>query len=268
MLAPTQEECLYELLSEGTLTTLENGATRFAPKDAWHTVAFLKRLQKAIVGVSISTGPTFLVESEASKPRLQRVVSDADGGTLMVALRGYPDFEGKEPIAKHEFDPYLKLFFDLKAKLNPRSDLLQSYSVRGLSLERALALSGQLNSFVNELRGHVSRPEFQRAARSFRGSARKTERSALSYKDALFGVHNRLVVIRVDLSYQKEFCPSGGGPDLVDFQMARKHKGQFLKYLNQTYKDTMKGYIWKMEFGWQKGFAQPRACLLRCGQAS
>lgn len=94
-------------------------------------------------------------------------------------------------------------------------------------------------------------PSHKRKLRYFQRAASKNLKGALAYVDHLFEHHSRLLVIRVDLSYQKAIVKNS----VVSADLTRLHRKRFFKRVqSHSLFEHCLGYIWKLEYGQHKGF--------------
>jgi hypothetical protein len=123
-----------------------------------------------------------------------------------------------------------------------------------------------LNTILKALRGEARTREFRTVIDKHRRASRKNGDSAIRYVRALFECYSRLLVIRLDLTYQGEYVKvtrrllmnqwaKGNGPvkDPIAPEDVLVHRGEFLLYLRKTY-PSLVGYIWKIEHGVYKSF--------------
>lgn len=108
-----------------------------------------------------------------------------------------------------------------------------------------------INSWLRQFRTEVKSVSHKRKLRSFQRAANKNLAGALAYVDHLFEHHSRLLVIRVDLSYQKVNVKN----NVVSADMTRLHrKCLFKRVQSHSLFEHCLGYIWKLEYGQYKGF--------------
>lgn len=93
--------------------------------------------------------------------------------------------------------------------------------------------------------------DHKRRLRNFQRAASKNLTSALSYVDNLFERRARLLVVRVDLSWQKGIVRN----KIISADLARLHRRYLSKRIQSLplFKHCLE-YIWKLEYGQYKGF--------------
>lgn len=103
-----------------------------------------------------------------------------------------------------------------------------------------------LSAFLTDLRQRLLTPAFRLQVNQQQSQMNRTFRAVCKYVDALFATHARLVVIRVDFSYQKQ----------ADIQLEQFERD--LKRLKESTRHVplfkyMEGYLFKIEHGLEKG---------------
>lgn len=106
----------------------------------------------------------------------------------------------------------------------------------------------QLNSCVEGIRQEARSKSFARKLKNYQRSSNKNHKELTGYVDALFERHSRLLVLRVDLGYQKQHCRTTQAEAKRDREHLLRNKRS-----NKLF-DDMVGYIWKLEHGPEKGF--------------
>lgn len=105
-----------------------------------------------------------------------------------------------------------------------------------------------LNWLADSIREKASAPEFRRGLNSYHRSANKNFKELLKYERALFDCYSRMLVLRIDLSYRKEFC-------MVEQEVALRHRKRLFDNArsNKLFRHML-GYVTKLEYGAEKGF--------------
>ncbi|MGJ0127915.1 YagK/YfjJ domain-containing protein [Pantoea sp. RHCKP32] len=133
--------------------------------------------------------------------------------------------------------PTIKLF----------STVLKVYNLTELSTSRV----DTINSVLKLFREGANSIRHKRLLRNFQRAASKNLKGALDYVNHLFEYHSRLLVVRVDLSYQKKIVKS----KTVPVNTTRLHcKRLFKRIKSHPLFEHCLGYIWKLEYGQYKGF--------------
>ena len=152
--------------------------------------------------------------------------------------------------ALNTFSPYVNLFFDVTniAKEENYSNV----------------------EFLTHLRKDVIGDQFRKEIQQKRKAISKNKQSLLRYIESLFEYRSRLLVLRMDFSYQKD---AGGFFTTSDEQRidlifgtkdkdllekwsieVREQRNLLIKQLKKKYKKDLVGYVWKLEYGADKTF--------------
>lgn len=105
-----------------------------------------------------------------------------------------------------------------------------------------------LNDCVDKIRQKAKSKQFQSILKNYERSSNKNYKELTEYVDALFERYSRLLVLRVDLGYQKEHSKT----TLAEAKQDREHL--FRNTRSNKLFNGMVGYIWKLEHGPEKGF--------------
>lgn len=146
----------------------------------------------------------------------------------------------------YKFEPYI----DLVVRQIADAGLLHTY----LSQRRAVLYGDAkeqltlFNGCVNRIRQEAKSKQFQSTLKNYQRSGNKNYKELMEYVDALFDRYSRLLVLRVDLGYRKEFSKT----TLAEAKQDREHLFQNTRS-NKLFGD-MVGHIWKLEHGPDKGF--------------
>lgn len=105
-----------------------------------------------------------------------------------------------------------------------------------------------LNDCVGKIRQKAKSKQFQSSLKNYQRSSNKNYKELTEYVDALFERYSRLLVLRVDLGYQKQHSKT----KLAEAKQDREHL--FRNTRSNKLFDGMVGYVWKLEHGPEKGF--------------
>lgn len=127
------------------------------------------------------------------------------------------------------------------------SSILQTYNLTEFSVTETTTINDVLRRFREEAQSATHK----RQLRNFQRAASKNLKGALDYVDHLFERHARLLVVRVDLSWRKDFVKN----QTISTAMARQHRQRLFKRVKShpLFQHCL-GYIWKLEYGKYKGF--------------
>lgn len=113
-----------------------------------------------------------------------------------------------------------------------------------------------LNQTVMRMRAYSRGPALGKRLGNLRRCERENARACRELLGLLNRQYSKLLVVRLDLEYYSECCPSSGykGQE-IQLCEARRHRDDFLTYLRKgPLSANLAGYIWKMEFGFEKGY--------------
>lgn len=164
------------------------------------------------------------------------------GYLLEEAVRGLSEIE-KGISEYQQLHPTIQLFSTtLKAQNLPKMLALWNTSPHEADV---------INNWFRQFRTEVKSVSHKRKLRYFQRAASKNLAGALAYVDHFFEHHSRLLVIRVDLSYQKAIMMNNA----VSADMTRLHRKRLFKRVqSHSLFEHCLGYIWKLEYGQYKGF--------------
>jgi len=208
------------------------------------------QIQPAIGESYTYLGELALIEKDLLKlSRDQHNKINESNYELLLNLRKQKDVI-QNHFALNTFSPYVNLFFDVAntAKEKEYSNL----------------------EFLEHLKRAVTEDNFKKEIQQKRKAISKNKQSLLRYIESLFECRSRLLVLRMDFSYQKD----GGGffttseDERIDLIFGtkntnllekwsievREQRDQLIKKLKKKYKKDLVGYVWKLEYGADKAF--------------
>lgn len=151
----------------------------------------------------------------------------------------------------HEVNPYVEVFFKCVDRVDDLHLLRVWRTLRSVTAE---AFLGIMNDLVEFVRLELSSDDFKAVLKRFRKASFKRVNSLEGYIDALFAQHSRMLVVRVDLSYQSGFV-SGREDFYGDVKKVKAHWAKIQKYLHKGIPvDGLLGFACKLEYGQLKGF--------------
>ncbi|MBS0895613.1 inovirus-type Gp2 protein [Tatumella sp. JGM130] len=108
-----------------------------------------------------------------------------------------------------------------------------------------------INRILRQFREEAQSTSHKRQIRNFQRAASKNLKGSLAYVDHLFEHYSRLLVVRVDLSYQKDIIRN----KTISTAMIRAHRKCLFKriHVHPLFENCL-GYLWKLEYGQRKGF--------------
>lgn len=112
-----------------------------------------------------------------------------------------------------------------------------------------------LNDFVACIREKAKSIEVRKQIHSHLRSSQKNEKGLSRYIDEVFLYHSRVMVLRIDLGYKKNYAEKFNATPYALLDEANSHRDKFLKHARETLlKDSWIGYAWKLEYGPDKRF--------------
>ena len=130
------------------------------------------------------------------------------------------------------------------------NELMQKYALR---LQGTKTLPEVLDGFAQELRSLGSQPDVITQIRNSKRVERDNARSATKLLAEVRAGSSKILALRFDLEYLVDF-PSFK-PKPVDEQLMKRHREAFLALLRDgPYARHLVGYVWKTEWGLQRGF--------------
>ena len=148
----------------------------------------------------------------------------------------------------YQYSPHAQIFFSSCAALPLHREYFirpnQQTAIPGI---RAFEL---FNEFIEVIRTKARSPDFRRIQYDLKYNASRIYRDAERYVRCLFRKHAKLLVIRIDLSYQKEYS------HLITAEKCRQDFARFLNNFrhNKELSKDKAGYIWSLEYAPAKGF--------------
>lgn len=191
------------------------------------------RLLHNILTIAQSTEELFSIRRPSGKIRYTRL-----GEKLKSALLYPPVLP--EDLTLH---PTVVLFYKL-AKQKSLQVWIQSM---GNCPDRKLTHC--LNLLLAEFRREVNSCEHKATCKKYKRAALKNQREAIKYVDNLFERYAKLLVVRIDFSYQDEFKQK------ITSEITLRHRKRLCKNMesNPLFEHCV-GFICKLEYGKQRGY--------------
>lgn len=145
----------------------------------------------------------------------------------------------------NEINPNVKLFVDAAKS---ESIIGCGCVVDSLIDDRAECVFRRLISFIKKIRDHDDCEINKQESNTYRAS-QKNHVSAIKYINKLFGVHSRILVVRIDLAYGEKDA------SYLSINDVKIHRDSLFRKMRKIkYFDAWIGYIWKLEYGVKKGY--------------
>lgn len=94
--------------------------------------------------------------------------------------------------------------------------------------------------------------DFRTALNNHRRSSNKNTRESKKYIRSLFSNHSRILALRIDLGHQSSIKSKYQNSELLE--AAKIQRSELFKHLKKKFKNSLLGYIWKLEYGLEKGY--------------
>lgn len=226
---------IFESQPDGTAFRYETDGT-YA-----HMIIVACRIEK-FVDDAVSTSS---VAFKLDEGRNRKIVAVND------RLAGFIRFLGgiaNDLTGEYVYSAKVDLFMDCYLKLG-----LDRMPVSILSIDESISGSPAfelLNELIRMIRTKCEEPEHKLRKRNLRDRSNKRMSSAMKLVTRLFEKHNKLLVLRIDLSYRKDL------KDSITPEVAKSDLSRLLNNTrtNRTLFEFLVGYIWKLEYGQDKGY--------------
>lgn len=113
-----------------------------------------------------------------------------------------------------------------------------------------------LNAAVAKVRAFAKGEALGRRLGNLKRAERQNAKSCKTLLDKLRARYSKLLVVRLDLGYISNYCPSSGfRGQAMTLKEVQAHRDQFLADLRKgRCAGYLAGYIWKMEYALEKGY--------------
>lgn len=159
---------------------------------------------------------------------------------------------------RHKFSPYIDLFIRQVSykKTQAHPSILDIYTIPGYGLHyNSFDKADALNDCIDRIRNEARSEEFKKSIKNHNRSSKINGESLEKYIKAIYEIHARVLVLRIDLGYRQEYSPRTGHENAVKYPEAKNDREHFFNNMrsNELF-DHMVGYAWKLEYGFHKGF--------------
>ena len=114
-----------------------------------------------------------------------------------------------------------------------------------------------LNGCVDQINAYLVRPAVKRRSYQPNEKYRNHRKQISQYIDGLFNNHGRVLVLRMDFSYRADFYPR--------MTLIKRHRDTLIRYLRDQQQGFL-GFIWRMEYGIDKGYHLHTVILFNANQ--
>lgn len=211
----------------------------------------VSKIMRAVSALEKKSECIFRVES--IERRGEMVFSKTASSIISAVTINYVELE--RGMVMFKVNPYVSAFYECYKNVMPSSPHVVDQSELPECFRK-------LNQFVDAVRERISSGAFKREISAHMRAVNKNYAGLLSYIDSLFARYSRLLVLRVDFSYGKgklEIEDYSQPNDRLDAlcvvtEQIVQHRIELIDYLkNKCPELGMVGYVWKLEYGREKG---------------
>lgn len=148
-------------------------------------------------------------------------------------------------------NPYLRLFHK-----HFNCIYAQGIKSKGYFNERQFLIITEMIKACHRFFDEKESSQFQQEVTEFVQQFNKDKEQLNTYIDELYQRNSRMMVLRLDLFYTKEYR------NKMSLQQVHTDNNNFIKFLKTRYGSDLKGYVWKMEYAKTKGFCIRYVVLL------
>lgn len=226
----------------------ENEKVQVYRTHAWDTAGDVWRTEQMALKVVRSTEQPFSLMCNKFSNR--KFIKPTKLGSLIInSLKTDVDAVSK-CYPMHTLNPYIKLYFEQASK---RQLFGLPWDLHVLTDEECHARLDDLNDFVKEVRQIGCSADFKKIIGDFERASNKNYRELGKFLDAHFELYSRLLVLRIDLGYEKpKDWPDKLGDD-VTYADVKAHRLALVRHLkNGLPPKSFINYALKLEFGLDK----------------
>jgi len=154
----------------------------------------------------------------------------------------------------YRFNPYVELFIrNMNNRLGGTEGVHRLINCNN----EVVKAVDSFNGFVDSIREEAKSKAFKIITNNHKRSSNKNYISLLHYIDNLFINRSRLLVLRIDLSYEKEPHNYRLNKEEINqkYLQAKNDREHFFNNMrSNTLFNHLLGYVWKLEYGVSKGF--------------
>ncbi len=235
-------EEFYDPESNGLSSSFDNSSMLFDS---------ISRIMGAVTAIEGSTGDIFKLERSA-RPETW-ILGEKQASVVSAVAVNYSELERELVLFK--VTPYVKVFLDCFLEVRPKNP-------RVLKKTELPNCFSDLNRFVGMVRERICGKAFKRVLSAHLRASNKNYLGLVNYIDGLFSLRSRILVLRIDFSYGRgkveiEACTKSSDRLSLLCNVTEKiarHRMELVDYLkNKCPELGMLGYVWKLEYGREKG---------------
>ncbi|RTL29142.1 MAG: hypothetical protein EKK47_13965 [Burkholderiales bacterium] len=157
----------------------------------------------------------------------------------------------------HILAPYGRVFADTQRRIPIRwPDVKKPH----LSEEEAQTHLNRLTRIINILTKRFKNPNVIRMESNFRRGPMQNFTSTLEFLDACAKMRSNVLMLRIDLQYERSKCPitqirdhSNRPVEYFDYDEIMRHRERLTAEINKIYGNGLVGYVIKFELGYERG---------------
>ncbi len=148
----------------------------------------------------------------------------------------------------------MRMLDDRNISLSPEVKLFIECA-NHVALTPQLPSTSYFEALEIKIREEAEKSRIKNLIENHRRAIRKDFASATGYINKIFSIRSRILVIRLDLSYRKDFWTDSKSVS-HSYEMLSKDRERLIKSLPSilTVKDSLLGFIWKLEYGPVKSY--------------
>jgi hypothetical protein len=184
---------------------------------------------------------------------IPRVSTTTPGQSLIFSITA--DFDGiRRTFKGHKLSPEFELY-EKYGEYVPKH--LWRYIKEPHDEKTANFICRALNLLVTKIQRAARKTAFTRRVDDFERGAFKNYRSLMKYIARCFGKRTNMLVLRLDLEYQRlveQLADGKGDLGAVTLPEIKRHRKMFQTELHRQFGEACIGFVWKLEFGTERGY--------------
>lgn len=218
----------------------------------YEMLRYLQRIKDTFLTVGESKDDLFTLQSEMVRGFSLWTIKGTTVGRQLLRMLSPNEYSEKiKEDQEHEFSPEVRLWFKFLHKYGLDSVDRNDWSTHQADLAQSLFV--RLGKLVADIRAEVSREGFRDWQNRKTKLTKKNTSSIQRWLDRIFERHANLLVIRIDLSYKKDYQNLDGDLHAISISEAFEHRERFLRSLPKlVIKDSLLGYCVKSEYTLRK----------------
>lgn len=218
-------------------TTTGNSKTITCGFDTYNEII---RIEKTTSTIAASHGEIF-------KARDQYLELTAIGALLFLASSIDTERILNE-LENHVLSPIFNAFKEACDETQIKNKLANKKPHEKWTHKEALCLT----DLATRIKEKTKKGEFRVALNNHRRSSNKNTRESIKYIRSLLSNHSRILALRIDLGYQRSIRAKHKNSKILE--IAKTQRSEMFKHLKSHFKSSLLGYIWKLEYGLEKGY--------------